>query len=133
MFRARSAFLLLAFVQLPPFGGAGAFKADLEARRAKTMATLGPETVLVMWSAPERVYANDVNYEYHQDPNLYYLTGIQQEETALVLVAGAKTRQAWLFVRAADPRRELWNGHVLTPAEASAMSGIADVRTLDQL
>ena len=132
MIRALSAFLLLAFVQLPPFGGADAFKADLEARRAKIMATLGPETVLVMWSAPERVYANDVNYEYHQDPNLYYLTGIEQQETILVLVPGAKSQRAWLFVRPGDPRRELWNGHVLTTAEAGAMSGITQVRTVDK-
>ena len=79
--------------QLPPYGGAAEFRADLAARRAKTMAALGPETILVGWSAPTRVYSTDVDYEYRQDSNLLYLTGIDQEETILVLVPGAKTKK----------------------------------------
>jgi Xaa-Pro aminopeptidase len=132
MSRLLTTLVLLAFVQIPPFGGGDAFRTDLAARRAKTMAALGAETILVMWSAPTRVFSNDVDYEYHQDPNLFYLTGMTQEETTLVVVPGAKTKRAWLFVRAADPRRELWNGHVLTTVEASGISGIADVRTANE-
>src|SRR6188508_245719 len=118
--------------QLPPYGGAAEFRADLAARRAKTMASLGAEAIFVAWSAPERVYSTDVNYEYRQDSNLLYLTGIDQEETILVLMPGNETRKEMLFVREADARREHWNGHSLTPAEASAASGIQTVMTGNQ-
>ena len=116
--------------QLPPYGGAKEFVADLGARRAKAMATLGPETVLVMWSAPTRVYSTDVDYEYRQESNLLYLTGLEQEDSILVLIPGAKSKREWLFTRDYDPRRELWNGHTLTPAEVTQQTGIANVMSL---
>jgi Xaa-Pro aminopeptidase len=83
----------------------------------------------IFWSAPARVYSADVDYEYRQDSNTFYLTGIDQEETILVLMPGNETRREILFVREADTRREHWVGHSLTPAEASADSGIATVMT----
>jgi Xaa-Pro aminopeptidase len=45
---------------------------------------------------------------------------------------GSRTRREVLFVREADPRREHWNGHSLTPAEAAAHSGIETVLTANQ-
>ncbi len=113
--------------QIPPYGGAAEFRADLAARRAKTMEALGPESILVAWSAPTRVYSTDVDYEYRQESNLLYLTGIDQPETILVLVPGAKTKKEILFTLESDPRREHWEGHTLTPAEVTAGSGIATV------
>ncbi|HVD93801.1 MAG TPA: aminopeptidase P N-terminal domain-containing protein [Vicinamibacterales bacterium] len=111
---------------------AGPLQDDLKARRARALERLGPDTLAIFWSAPPRVYSNDVNYEYRQDSNLLYLTGIDQEDTILVLMPGNKTRREILFVREADARREHWNGHSLTPAEASAQSGIATVLTVKE-
>jgi Xaa-Pro aminopeptidase len=111
---------------------AGPQQDDLKTRRSHTMERLGPDTIAIFWSAPTRVYSNDVNYEYRQDSNLLYLTGIDQEETILVLMPGNETRKEILFVREPNPRREHWNGHSLTPAEATAASGIETVLTLNQ-
>lgn len=116
--------------QIPPYGGAAEFRADLAARRAKTLEALGPESILVAWSAPTRVYSTDVDYEYRQESNLLYLTGLDQPETILVLAPGAKTKKEILFTLESDPRREHWEGHTLTPVEASAGSGIAAVYPL---
>ncbi|HXT68987.1 MAG TPA: Xaa-Pro aminopeptidase [Vicinamibacterales bacterium] len=116
--------------QLPPYGGAEEFRADLKARRAKAMAALGSESVLVAWSAPEKVYSTDVNYEYRQESNMLYLSGMTQEESILVLIPGAKTKREILFTREADPRREHWNGHTLTPAEVTAASAVTTVYPL---
>ena len=80
---------------------------DLKARRARVEERLGAETVAIFWSAPARVFSTDVNYEFRQESNLLYLTGIDQEETILVLVPGSETKE-FLFVREADPRREHW-------------------------
>ena len=97
--------------QIPPLGGAQAYTADLAARRAKTMTAIGSDAVLVMWSAPQRLYSDDVHYEYRQESNLLYLTGIDQPDTILVLVPGAKSQKEHLFVRRGEPLRELWSGH----------------------
>lgn len=103
------------------------YVADLSARRAGTMAALGPDTALVLWSAPPRVYSTDTNYEYRQESNLLYLSGIDQEDTTMVLVATATGPRAFLFVRAANPVRELWEGHTLTATEVTARSGVTRV------
>jgi len=116
--------------QLPPYGGAAELRADLAARRAKAMAALGPESILIAWSAPAKVYSTDVNYEYRQESNMLYLSGMTQEETILLLVPGAKTAKEIIFSRDADPRREHWNGHTLTKAEVTAESGVQHVYSL---
>jgi Xaa-Pro aminopeptidase len=116
--------------QLLPWGGANAYRADLSARRAATMAALGNETMLVAWSAPARVYSADVNYEYRQDSNLLYLTGIEQEDTVLLLIPGSRGRREILFAREPNPVREHWFGRTLRPTEIAAMSGVEHVYPL---
>ena len=129
MFNTRTvaAFVLGLALCAPALVAAGPLQDDLRARRARAMEKLGAETLAIFWSAPMRVYSNDVEYEYRQDSNLFYLTGIDQEDTVLVLMPGNETRREILFVREADPRREHWTGHTLTPAEATAQSGIQTV------
>jgi Xaa-Pro aminopeptidase len=121
---------VVLFNPLPSLGGP--LQDDLKARRARLMEALGPEAIAIFWSAPVRVYSHDVEYEYRQDSNLLYLTGIDQEDTVLVLMPGNETRREILFVREADARREHWQGHTLTPSEATAESGIATVMTAGQ-
>ena len=116
--------------QIPPYGGAAELRADLAARRANAMTALGPESILIAWSAPAKVYSTDVNYEYRQESNMLYLSGMTQEESILVLIPAAKTKREILFTLEADPRREHWNGHTLTPAEVTAESGITAVYPL---
>jgi Xaa-Pro aminopeptidase len=111
----------------PPVADAGPLQDDLKARRARVMEKLGPEALAIFWSAPTRLYSLDVDYEYRQDSNLLYLTGIDQEETILILMPGNATRTEILFIREADPRREHWEGHSLTAAEATEASGIRNV------
>jgi Xaa-Pro aminopeptidase len=124
-------FVLLCLIAPKP-AAAGPLQDDVRARRARVMQRLGPDAIAIFWSAPERVFSTDVNYEYRQDSNLLYLTAIDQQDTILVLMPGSEGAREFLFVREADPRREHWNGHSLTPAEASAQSGIATVQTVNQ-
>ncbi len=105
---------------------------DLRARRARLMERLGADTLFVAWSAPPRVYSRDVDYEYRQDSNLFYLTGVDQEGTILVLMPGNRQRKEFLFVRDPDPVREHWTGHGLTREEARAATGIETVLLASQ-
>ena len=132
--RLSSLLVITLFITVlgPATAWAGPLQEDLKARRARVMDQLSPATLAIFWSAPVRVYSHDVDYEYRQDSNLFYLTGIDQEETILVLMPGNVTRREILFIRDADPRREHWNGHSLTSAEADAQSGVATVMPLGQ-
>ena len=106
---------------------AGELQDDLIARRAAIMQRLAPEDVLVLWSAPERVYSRDVDYEFRQDSNLYYLTRDRPAGHHPGADAGEPERTAFLFLSPSNPEREHWTGHLLTPAEATAQSGIVTV------
>jgi len=118
--------VFLATAALPARGD-DELKADLQARRAKLTAALDAQTMFVAWSAKPAVYSRDVDYEYRQDSNLLYLTGIAQEGTILVVMPGNETKREILFIQEPDAKREQWTGHMLTKAEATAASGIQTV------
>jgi Xaa-Pro aminopeptidase len=105
---------------------------DLKARRARVMQQLGSDSILILFSASEKVWSNDVNYEFRQDSNMYYLTGIDQPDTILVLMPGNQERKEILFVKPPDPTQEHWTGHVLTKQEATEQSGVATVNATNQ-
>src|SRR4051812_19035310 len=126
------AIALVAFLLSSLAASAGPLQDDVKARRARAMERLGPDAMAIFWSAPPRVFSTDVNYEYRQESNLLYLTGIDQEDTILVLMPGKEPLKEFLSVRGAAPRREHGTGHSLTPAEAAAEGGIEPVRRVNQ-
>lgn len=118
---------VLLSAQLAPYGGAAEYVADLQARRAALMQTVGPGAALVLWSAPPRVYSTDTDYEYRQESNLLYLTGLDERDVTLVLVPGAGGPREFLFVRARDAFSELWNGPIPSPEDVTRRTGVDHV------
>jgi Xaa-Pro aminopeptidase len=112
-----------------PDADTAALREDLKARRARLMAGLGDKSLAILWSAPARVYSRDVDYEYRQDSDLLYLTGVEQPETILVLVPGSRRRKEFLFITPPNPRREHYVGRYLSAEEARARTGIETVFT----
>src|SRR5436305_6590458 len=72
--------------------------AELAARRAKVAEYIGAKSVLVLFSGEPRVYAGDVDYEFRQENNLFYLTHLNQQGATLVLVPGATQYREILFL-----------------------------------
>jgi Xaa-Pro aminopeptidase len=101
--------------------------AELSARRQEVMKRMGDKAVMVLFGAEPRVYTNDVDYHYRQENNLYYLTGVKQEDATLVLIPGAKRTREILFMPPRDPRNETWHGHMMSADEARARSGVQEV------
>jgi Xaa-Pro aminopeptidase len=69
-----------------------------------------------------------------QNADLFYLTGVNQEETILVLAPDAfdsKHREI-LFVRETNDHLVTWEGHKLTKEQAAAVSGIPNVKWLTE-
>ncbi len=75
-------------------------------------------SVAVVFSYPERNFSNDVSYVFHQNPDMYYLTGYK-EPNAVVLIfkETQKNGDAYynevIFVRERNPAREIWTGRRL--------------------
>lgn len=66
---------------------------------------------------------------FKQNSDLYYLTGIHQEETMLVICPDFpdKKYREVLFLREPNEVMEKWEGHKLTKKEATEISGIETV------
>jgi Xaa-Pro aminopeptidase len=102
--------------------------AELRARRGRVAAKLGPNSLLVLFSAEPRVYTNDVDYEFRQENNLYYLTALKQEGATLVMWTGAQgPPREILFLPRRNPAAETWTGHMYSPEEARAASGVGEI------
>ena len=90
------------------------------ARRKLVLDSMAPRSVAVFLAAREKVRSNDIDYEFHQDPNFYYLTGCLEPASALVLskdpisVDGRSVHEI-LFVQKRDPKQETWTGKRLGP------------------
>ena len=65
-----------------------------------------------------------------QNADLFYLTGIHQEETILLLAPDAfdPNHREILFVREPSEHLKIWEGHKLTKEQATAISGIKTVK-----
>ena len=67
-----------------------------------------------------------------QNADLFYLTGIHQEETILLLAPDAfdPNHREILFVRQPNEHLAIWEGHKLTKESATKISGIKNVKWL---
>ncbi len=101
--------------------------AELVARRARVADKAGKQSLVVLFSGEPRVYTNDVDYEFRQENNLYYLTGLKQQGATLVLIPGHATTREILFIPRRNPAAETWTGHMYSPEEARAISGIGEI------
>lgn len=100
---------------------------ELAGRRARVAESIGGKGILILFSTEPRVYANDVDYEYRQENNLYYLTGLKQKGATLVLLPGNQSLPAVLFMPRRSAVSETWTGHMYSPEEASVRSGIKEI------
>src|SRR5262249_59599652 len=114
--RIRYAFMKRALIVLLSLAATSAFAidaAEFAARRARLAKELGPNAMLVVFSAKPAIRNNDVEYPFRQSDDLLYLTGVTQTETTLVMLPGESGFSEVIFTRERDPQRELFTGKVL--------------------
>jgi len=100
---------------------------ELAARRKHVAETIGPKGLLILFSAEPRVYANDVDYQFRQENNLYYLTNLNQKRATLVLMPGNPQLPEILFLPRRNPLAETWTGHMYSAQEAAQLSGVKEI------
>ncbi|MGW8265258.1 MAG: aminopeptidase P N-terminal domain-containing protein [Longimicrobiales bacterium] len=133
-------FLLLTLL-LPPRGvaqvgsPAGPVPPELlEARRGRFLEALNGAPAIVTSSRVrdmDREYPQDSDYRESND--FFYLTGIEAPGGWLVVNGGGEATVV-LFLPRRSPEREAWTGVRLGPGpEARALTGLEDVRSLEEL
>ncbi|GBF81748.1 aminopeptidase P N-terminal domain-containing protein [Aphanothece sacrum] len=79
-------------------------------RREQLMKKIGQGTAIFR-SAPTVVMHNDVEYNFRQDSDFFYLTGFNEPEAVALLVPHHEEHHFILFVQAKDPEKETWTGY----------------------
>ncbi|MDH3529616.1 MAG: aminopeptidase P N-terminal domain-containing protein, partial [Acidobacteriota bacterium] len=105
---------------------------ELAARRRRVADALEDNGVLVLFSAPSKLYANDVDYVYRQENNLFYLTGLRQNGLTLVISKKGGEVSETLFLPKRNPRFETWNGRMYSDQDAIGISGIQKIVDANQ-
>jgi Xaa-Pro aminopeptidase len=98
--------------------------------RAKLINLLPPKSIVIICSNDIMPTNADGTMGFKQNSDLYYLTGLDQEETLLVLYPDAPEEQykEMAFVKETSELIEIWEGHKFTKQEAIDISGIKNIQ-----
>ncbi|HEY0233305.1 MAG TPA: Xaa-Pro aminopeptidase [Dokdonella sp.] len=102
-------------------------------RRRQLMRMAGPDAIVIVAAAPERVRNNDAHYPYRQDSDFHYLTGFAEPDAVLALVPGRQASETILFCRERDAERERWDGPRAGTEGAVARYGLDDAFPIDDI
>ncbi len=90
---------------------------------------LKSKSIAVFNANDEQLRSGDQNFIFRQNPDLFYLSGIDQEQTILLLFPDCPNPlyREVLFLRQTNEYIAVWEGHKYTKEEARKVSGIQQV------
>ncbi|MCG8476192.1 MAG: aminopeptidase P family protein [Cytophagales bacterium] len=100
--------------------------------RKRFVEQMKPQSVAIL-SANDIMPTNaDGMMDFRQNNDMFYLSGIDQEETLLVLSPDAQDQsmREMLFIRETSEKIRIWEGDKLTKEKAAEVSGIKNVQWL---
>jgi Xaa-Pro aminopeptidase len=124
-------------------GNAQLYNADdldanfFKGRRNALRELLPEKSMAALFANPIRNRSNDVDFQFSQDPNFYYLTGIKDPDVVVFIfkekqVFNGVVTDEIVFIRPKDPSKELWTGRHFSKEEIALSTGINTVLTTDQ-
>ena len=102
-------------------------------RREKLFDLLDPNSVAIIYAGVPKICSEDSFLPYQSNRHFFYLTGIDQENSVLVLVKTPGERNTYLFVDEYNELKERWTGKKLNFDDASKISSIDNVYTNNNL
>lgn len=102
--------------------------------RKRFTSQLKPNSLAIFNSNEELPRNGDSTYNFKQNSDMFWLTGIDQEECAVVIFPDCPipTYREALFVKRTNEHIAVWDGHKYTKEEATAASGIKNVFWYDE-
>lgn len=106
------------------------FTSDFFSRNRKRLASIMEDNMLaVLFSNDKMPRSGDQYFPYRQSSDLYYLSGISQEDTILLIYPQCPIPEyrEVLFIQETDQHKAIWEGSKCSREEASRWSGIKTV------
>lgn len=106
-----------------------------QTNRKRFIQAMKPNSIAIFNANDQMPRSGDSYFPFRQNTGLFALSGIDQEETILVLFPDCvkKTMREVLFIRKTNEFIARWEGHKYTKAEATQTSGIPKVYWLDEM
>lgn len=97
--------------------------------RQKFAKSMAPGGIAIFHSNDEVPRNGDAYFSFRQQSDIYYLTGIDQEDTILVLFPDCPNPlyREMVFVKETSEQIAIWDGARLNPNQVYEVSGIAKV------
>ena len=100
---------------------------EYQTRRKRLLDRMEEGSLALIFSGYPKIKSEDEEYPFEANRHFYYLTGIDQQDCVLMLVANAGERKEFLFVPPFDEVKAKWYGKRLSVEEAREISGVRNV------
>lgn len=99
------------------------------ANRKRLEAKLVPNSMVILFANDEMPRSADQSFTFRQNPDLFWLSGIDQEQTILIIYPDCPNSayKEALFIRKTNEQIAIWEGHKYTIEEARQASGIEHI------
>lgn len=101
--------------------------------RENLSAMLADNSMVLLYSGIFIHVSEDEYYPFRPNRNFFYLTGLTREKMALCMKKTGGKVSSTLYIEDVDPHNVRWTGKMVTREEASQISGIDDIRCIDNL
>ncbi|TSD63014.1 M24 family metallopeptidase [Inquilinus sp. KBS0705] len=100
--------------------------------RKNFVSRIKSNSIAIFHSNDEYPRNGDQNFLFKQNPDIFYLSGIDQEQSVLILYPDCPNHQykEVLFLRQTNEHIAIWEGHKYTKEEARKASGIQNIQWL---
>lgn len=111
---------------------------SFHADRRRALKTFIPSGgMAVFYSGKSMVRANDVDFEFHQDPSFYYLTGLNESNSVLIVfkkpqLFGLDSISELLLIKERNEKSETWVGKKLGVKGSELVLGIQKSFNIDK-
>ena len=100
---------------------------EFDIRRNKLFEALPDNSVAVIFSGTSKIKSEDEYYDFFANRDFFYLTGIEQENSILMLIKCPGERKEYLFLDEYNELKERWTGKRLSFDQAHEISQIENV------
>jgi Xaa-Pro aminopeptidase len=111
------------------------FNPDFFSQNRKAISEMiGYQSIAVVYANELMPRNGDQFYSFRQNSDLFYLTGLEQENIILLLIPGHtdQTKQSIVFIERPDHKKEKWIGKMLSEDDVYSVSCISTVHFLEE-
>ena len=100
--------------------------------RNKLCENIKDNSIVILLSGKAVKKIGDENYPFTPQRNFYYMTGLDRENMIVVMTKKGSSMTTDIFVERYDEVKAKWVGAVMLPNEVRKISGIENVRYIDE-